>query len=208
MGFFARELAWTPAAGVTSPIIAAAPAHFDAATCRYRDWPSEQRFQQPMPDRPYWGVDAGASPLALTPALIDDPPDDEIWARHTALTLWPSWTYALVESAPAPRATPGHAVSDIVDVSTRSPPDATCPRWADHCLVQRPSSGPRTGPPTTATTATAGAPPRRTCCCATCLVFKRPATPGSGPPVWRPRCQRRCWCPGATMPSDGLRTVA
>ena len=78
---------------------------FDAGEGRYRDWLiQEGRPQQPRPDQPYWGVDSCRwSPLGLTPLLIGEPLDvDEIW-RHAQgpWTWWPSWTYALVESAAA-----------------------------------------------------------------------------------------------------------
>ncbi|HET6319306.1 MAG TPA: hypothetical protein VFG86_22855 [Chloroflexota bacterium] len=78
---------------------------FDPTERRYRDWlTQEQRFQEPRPDQPYWGVDSCRwSPLGLTPLLIGEPLDaDEVW-RHAKApwTWWPSWTYALVESASA-----------------------------------------------------------------------------------------------------------
>jgi hypothetical protein len=78
---------------------------FDPATGRYRDWlVAEQRFQQPCPDRPYWGIDpCRESAQSLTPLLIGEPLDEaEVW-RHAGppWSLWPSWTLSLVESAAA-----------------------------------------------------------------------------------------------------------
>ena len=78
---------------------------FDPATGRYRDWHiAESRFQEPCPDKPYWGIDACRySAQSLTPLLIGEPlADAEVW-RHARApwTLWPSWTVALVESAAA-----------------------------------------------------------------------------------------------------------
>jgi len=78
---------------------------FDATQGRYKDWlVQEGTPQYPRPDLSYWGVDSCRwSPLGLTPLLIGEPlDDDELW-RHAAppWTLWPSWTYALAESAAA-----------------------------------------------------------------------------------------------------------
>jgi hypothetical protein len=78
---------------------------FDAASGRYRDWLiAEGRFQAPCPERPYWGLDTCRySVQSLTPLLIGQALDeDEIW-RHACApwTLWPSWTWSLVESAAA-----------------------------------------------------------------------------------------------------------
>jgi len=78
---------------------------FDPATGRYRDWRiAEGRFQEPCPDKPYWGVDACRySAQSLTPLLIGEPlAEAEVW-RHACppWTLWPSWTVTLVESAAA-----------------------------------------------------------------------------------------------------------
>ena len=78
---------------------------FDHNTGRYRDWLiAEGRFQEPCPERPYWGLDTCRySAQSLTPLLIGEPLDeDEIW-RHACApwTLWPSWTWSLVESAAA-----------------------------------------------------------------------------------------------------------
>jgi hypothetical protein len=78
---------------------------FDPREGRYRDWlTQEQRFQSARPDQPYWGVDSCRyAPLALTPLLVGEPLSaDEVW-RHARppWTMWPSWTWALVESASA-----------------------------------------------------------------------------------------------------------
>jgi Mannosylglycerate hydrolase MGH1-like glycoside hydrolase domain len=89
---------------------------FDVQTGRYRDWlVDEERFQPERPDRLYWGVDTGRfSPLGLTPLLIDEPLSlDEVWLHASPpWTLWPSWTYVLVESAAAGGA--GAAVGGLV----------------------------------------------------------------------------------------------
>jgi hypothetical protein len=76
---------------------------FDPAENRFRDWLiEERRFQPSRPEQPYWGTDSCRySPLGLTPLLLGEHIDaDEIW-RHAQppWTWWPSWTYALVESA-------------------------------------------------------------------------------------------------------------
>ena len=78
---------------------------FDASTQRYRDWLiAEQCFQPPCPERPYWGLDTCRySAQSLTPLLIGEPlEEEEIW-RHarSPWTLWPSWTWSLVECASA-----------------------------------------------------------------------------------------------------------
>jgi hypothetical protein len=78
---------------------------FDAATGRYRDWLiAEGRFQEPCPDKPYWGIDpCRYSAQSLTPLLIGEHlAEEEVW-RHACApwTLWPSWTVTLVESAAA-----------------------------------------------------------------------------------------------------------
>jgi hypothetical protein len=105
---------------------------FDAETQRHRDWlVAENRFQPERPDRPYWGTDTGRfSPLGLTPALIGEPVSaEEVWRHATPpWTLWPSWTYALVESAAADGIVDGLGalVASIVDrvyrVTTRHTP--------------------------------------------------------------------------------------
>jgi hypothetical protein len=78
---------------------------FDPDKGRYRDWLiAERRFQKPYPERPYWGVDTCRySVQSLTPLLVGEPlSEDEIW-RHACppWTLWPSWTWSLVECAAA-----------------------------------------------------------------------------------------------------------
>jgi hypothetical protein len=78
---------------------------FDAEAGRYRDWLiADGRFQVPCPTKPYWGVDACRySAQSVTPLLIGEPlAEEEVW-RHARAPwiLWPSWTYALVESAAA-----------------------------------------------------------------------------------------------------------
>jgi hypothetical protein len=78
---------------------------FDSDSGRFRDWLiGERRFQEPRPEQAYWGVDACRySAQSLTPLLIGEHiPEEEVW-RHACApwTLWPSWTYALVESAAA-----------------------------------------------------------------------------------------------------------
>ncbi|MBV9597068.1 MAG: hypothetical protein JOZ87_09390 [Chloroflexi bacterium] len=94
---------------------------FDADTGRYRDWLiAEQRQQPDCPERPYWGVDACRySAQSLTPLLLGLPLDArEVW-RHASppWTLWPSWTWSLVESAAAAGmfAGVGQVAFDIVD---------------------------------------------------------------------------------------------
>ena len=74
---------------------------FDPADGRYRDWVLEP---PPEPLPPYWGVDSGRwSGLGLTPLLLGLPlGPDEVWQHaRPPWTLWPSWTYVLVESAAA-----------------------------------------------------------------------------------------------------------
>ena len=78
---------------------------FDASASRYRDWLiDEQRPQEPCPGHQYWGIDpCRYSAQSLSPLLIGLPLDEaEVW-RHAAppWTLWPSWTWSLVESAAA-----------------------------------------------------------------------------------------------------------
>jgi hypothetical protein len=78
---------------------------FDAAAGRYRDWLiAEQRFSEPCPDGSYWGVDpCRYSAQSVTPLLIGEPLAEGEISRHITppWTLWPSWTYSLVESAAA-----------------------------------------------------------------------------------------------------------
>lgn len=103
---------------------------YDTRESRYRDWLTRERsFQVPRPEQPYWGTDACRwSPLGLTPLLIGEPLDSaELWRHATPpWTWWPSWTYALVESAAAAGHYQriGQLASEIVDrvyrVTTRS----------------------------------------------------------------------------------------
>jgi hypothetical protein len=109
LGFFAAELGlpydvrrWR---GVADAFRTRTRQLFDPQAGRYRDWSiAEGRFQEPHPEKPYWGVDACRfSAQSLTPLLIGETlAADEIW-RHACppWTLWPSWTYSLVESAAA-----------------------------------------------------------------------------------------------------------
>jgi hypothetical protein len=107
MGFFAAELQlpsdrWH---ALADDYRARTRRLFDPTLGRYRDWLiGEQRFQAACPDSPYWGIDACRySAQSLTPLLIGEPLDEaEVW-RHACApwTLWPSWTWSLVESAAA-----------------------------------------------------------------------------------------------------------
>jgi hypothetical protein len=78
---------------------------YDPSAGRYGDWLiSESRLQVECPDRPYWGIDACRySSQSLTPLLLglELPPEEVL--RHVCppWTLWPSWTWSLVESAAA-----------------------------------------------------------------------------------------------------------
>ncbi len=80
-------------------------AMFDAGVGRYRDWLiAEHRPQPDCAQRNYWGIDACRySAQSLTPLLVGLPLDaDEVWRHATPpWTLWPSWTWSLVESAAA-----------------------------------------------------------------------------------------------------------
>jgi hypothetical protein len=78
---------------------------FDPDEQRYKDWLiAEGQSQRGCPQTPYWGIDACRySAQSLTPLLLGLPlPEAEVW-RHTTppWTLWPSWTWSLVESAAA-----------------------------------------------------------------------------------------------------------
>jgi mannosylglycerate hydrolase MGH1-like protein len=78
---------------------------FDPAEQRFRDWLlAEARPQSTCPETPYWGIDSCRySAQSLTPLLLGHSlPEEEVW-RHAAppWTLWPSWTWSLVESAAA-----------------------------------------------------------------------------------------------------------
>jgi hypothetical protein len=78
---------------------------FDSREGRFRDWLIvEGHFVEPCPETPYWGVDAcRESPQSLTPMLLGMTiPEDEV-QRHARppWSLWPSWTWSIVESAAA-----------------------------------------------------------------------------------------------------------
>jgi hypothetical protein len=78
---------------------------FDPEDGRFRDRViADQHLQGPCPETPYWGIDpCRYSAQSLTPLLIGESLDpDEVW-RHVGppWTLWPSWTWSLVESAAA-----------------------------------------------------------------------------------------------------------
>jgi hypothetical protein len=95
----------------------------DPATGRFRDWLiQEQRFVEPCPETPYWGVDACRwSPLSLTPALVGLTPADmdaELDGLACApWTSWPSWCYVLLECAAAVGryAWAGQIAWDVID---------------------------------------------------------------------------------------------
>jgi hypothetical protein len=97
---------------------------FDPDAARYRDHllpPSDAaRIQPDCPERPYWGVDACRySAQSLTPLLLGLPLDALEVRRHLTppWTLWPSWTWSVVESAAAAGlfAEVGQAAFEIVD---------------------------------------------------------------------------------------------
>ena len=78
---------------------------FDSTDARYKDWLIvEGRLQEACPDRPYWGVDSCRySAQSLTPLLVGLPLGADEIRRHITppWTLWPSWTWSIVESAAA-----------------------------------------------------------------------------------------------------------
>jgi hypothetical protein len=79
---------------------------YDPAAGRYADWLiAEDRLQLgSCADHPYWGVDpCRYSAQSLTPLLVGLPlAEAEIWRLAAPpWTLWPSWTWSLVESAAA-----------------------------------------------------------------------------------------------------------
>jgi hypothetical protein len=78
---------------------------FDSAAGRFRDWLiPEGRLAEPCPETPYWGIDpCRYSAQSLTPLLIGMPIDAAEVSGHFTppWTLWPSWTWSLVESAAA-----------------------------------------------------------------------------------------------------------
>jgi hypothetical protein len=78
---------------------------FDTAEQRYTDWlVAEARSQTGCAETAYWGIDACRySAQSLTPLLVGlRLPEAEVWRHVTPpWTLWPSWTWSLVESAAA-----------------------------------------------------------------------------------------------------------
>jgi hypothetical protein len=78
---------------------------FEPAEQRYTDWLiPEGRRQTGCSPTPYWGIDACRfAAQSLTPLLLGLPLSEaEVWRHATPpWTLWPSWTWSLVESAAA-----------------------------------------------------------------------------------------------------------
>jgi hypothetical protein len=78
---------------------------FDPDQGRFRDQLiASTAFVEPCPETPYWDVDAcRESPQSLTPLLIGLAIDRSEVERHTRppWSLWPSWTWSIVESAAA-----------------------------------------------------------------------------------------------------------
>ena len=84
---------------------------FDPIEQRFRDWLIAQgRSQSTCPETLYWDIDpCRYSAQSLTPLLLGlSLPEAEVW-RHAVppWTLWPSWTWSLVESAAAVGLYPG-----------------------------------------------------------------------------------------------------
>ena len=151
LAFFATELGLDPSRWrrVHAEYVARTRDMFDTASGRYRDWSILARqAQSDCPDRPYWGIDACRySVQSLTPLLVGLPLDaDEVWRHATPpWTLWPSWTWSLVESAAAGGwfAGVGQLAADIVErvyrvttrrdlVSLRRPMPGSSPEfWPD-----------------------------------------------------------------------------
>jgi hypothetical protein len=107
MGFFARELGepddrWR---ALHTDYLERTRQLFDPATGRFRDWlVAEGCFVEPSPHTPYWGVDAcRESPQSLTPLLLGFSADPEEVRRlaRPPWSLWPSWTWSVIESAAA-----------------------------------------------------------------------------------------------------------
>jgi hypothetical protein len=123
MSFFASELSESPDRwdALAKDFRERTRRMFDPRAGRYRDWLiDEQRLQEPCSDQPYWGVDACRySAQSLTPLLVGETlPDEEIWCHASPpWTLWPSWTYSLIESAAAAGhyARVGEVVFEIID---------------------------------------------------------------------------------------------
>src|SRR5205823_1175081 len=78
---------------------------FDATAGRFRDQLiATSEFVEPCSETPYWDVDAcRESPQSLTPLLLGLPIDPTEVQRHARppWSLWPSWTWSMVESASA-----------------------------------------------------------------------------------------------------------
>jgi hypothetical protein len=88
---------------------------FDADAGRYRD-----RLSGPCPEQEYWGIDpCRYSAQSLTPLLIGEPLAEAELERHVCppWTLWPSWTWSLIESAAAGEfsSVVGQIASDALD---------------------------------------------------------------------------------------------
>ncbi|MBV9579718.1 MAG: hypothetical protein JO057_14105, partial [Chloroflexi bacterium] len=123
LAFFATELGLDPSRWrqVETDYRERTRQMFDPVARRYRDWLIEEsRSQTDCPERPYWGIDACRySAQSLTPLLLDLPLDTKEVSLHASppWTLWPSWTWSLVESAAAAdlSAVNAQTVFDIVD---------------------------------------------------------------------------------------------
>jgi hypothetical protein len=123
MAFFATELGRDPArwSQLHEDYRERTRRLFDPSEGRYRDWLiSEHAFQSNCPDRPYWGIDpCRYSAQSLTPLLVGLPLEpEEVWRHATPpWTLWPSWTWSIVESAAAAGlyAATGELAFEIVD---------------------------------------------------------------------------------------------
>jgi hypothetical protein len=125
MAFFAHELGldagrWRE---IASDFRLRTEKLFDADAGRYRD-----SLTDPCPEQLYWGIDpCRYSAQSLTPLLIGEPLVEDEVVRHVRppWTLWPSWTWSLIESAAAGEFFPlvGQLAFDTIDrvyrVSTR-----------------------------------------------------------------------------------------
>jgi Mannosylglycerate hydrolase MGH1-like glycoside hydrolase domain len=107
LAFFAEELGRDPSdwRHVEADYRQRTSQLFDPTERRYLDWLiAENHPQRDCRDQPYWGIDTCRySAQSLTPLLVGLPLDrEEIWRHATPpWTLWPSWTWSLVESAAA-----------------------------------------------------------------------------------------------------------
>ena len=126
LAFFAQQLDLDPARWrqLEQEYRERTRAMYDASAGRYRDWLREAgrggRSQPDCPERPYWGIDACRySAQSLTPLLLGLPLEADEVSRHASApwTLWPSWTWSLVESAAASGlyARIGQIAFDIID---------------------------------------------------------------------------------------------